>query len=219
VKETIVSTQLKDGQTILFIGDSITDCGRRDAHRPLGMGYVKLFADLTIIREPEKRIAILNKGINGERATGLRSRWSDDVLRNKPDWLSIEVGINDLLTYFRHDKEGQVPPALYEEAYRDILERTRATLPKCRILLIDPYYISRCASPNSARKQMLDLLPEYIAVVAKMSKEFKTRRIKAHAMFQRLLADYEPEVLCPEPIHPNPTGHLLIAEAVYDAMS
>ncbi len=33
---------VKDGQTILFIGDSITDCGRRGAEAPLGNGYVRI---------------------------------------------------------------------------------------------------------------------------------------------------------------------------------
>ena len=82
-----MTTQIRNGQKIVFIGDSITDCGRRDAQRPLGAGYVKLFADLMIIREPAKRITIINKGIGGDNVLGLRNRWTDDVLRNRPDWL------------------------------------------------------------------------------------------------------------------------------------
>src|ERR1035437_1126162 len=93
-----MTTQIRNGQKIVFIGDSITDCGRRDSQRPLGNGYVKMFADLTIIREPAKRITIINKGIGGDRVTGLgtlvglRERWTDDVLRQRPDWLSIMIG-------------------------------------------------------------------------------------------------------------------------------
>ena len=37
-----MSTTIKNRQTVLFIGDSITDCGRRAAERPLGNGYVNL---------------------------------------------------------------------------------------------------------------------------------------------------------------------------------
>ena len=33
---------IEDGQTLLFIGDSITDCGRRGAEAPLGNGDVRL---------------------------------------------------------------------------------------------------------------------------------------------------------------------------------
>ena len=34
---------VQDGETMLFIGDSITDCGRRAAEAPLGNGYVRAF--------------------------------------------------------------------------------------------------------------------------------------------------------------------------------
>ena len=57
-----MAIKVKNGETILFIGDSITDCGRRGAERPLGTGYVKLFNDLVTIREAKKQITIINKG-------------------------------------------------------------------------------------------------------------------------------------------------------------
>jgi len=33
---------IQDSQTVVFIGDSITDCGWRDVAAPLGNGYVKI---------------------------------------------------------------------------------------------------------------------------------------------------------------------------------
>ncbi len=214
-----MAIQIKNGQKIVFIGDSITDCGRRDSQRPLGGGYVKLFADLMIIREPAKRIVIINKGISGDRVPGLRNRWTDDVIRQRPDWLSIKIGINDIHSHWRNEKDTAVPPGCYEAIYREILERTRAALPKCRILLIDPFYISRDQAPSSQRKQILNLLPNYLAIVAKLSRVFKTRHIQTHELFARLLRHYEPDTFCAEPVHPNPTGHLVIAEAIYTALS
>jgi len=212
-----MGVQVKNGQTILFIGDSITDCGRRDVTAPLGSGYVKMFADMVTIREPGKKIAIINKGIGGDRITGMRDRWSDDVLRNKPDWLSVKIGINDLVSNFAPDF--QVTPAIFREAYNDILSRTKKALPRCRILLIDPFFISTDDSPSSFRKKVLDLLPSFTRVVHDMSRTYDTRLVKTHAMFQRLLRTHEPDEFCPEPVHPNPTGHLAIAEAVYDALT
>lgn len=210
-------TKLKSGETLLFIGDSITDCGRRDSHAPLGWGYVKIFHDLLAIREPQKNVNILNKGIGGHKAYELRDRWSDDVLRHKPDWLSVLVGINDLC----HTLVGgaNVPPQSFEEAYDDFLGRTRTKLPRTRILLLDPFYISRETSPTSFRKTVLDRLPEYIHVVHKMVRKYGTRHVKTHEMFQTLLKHRQADTFCPEPVHPNPTGHLAIAEAVYQALS
>lgn len=213
-----MSTKLRTGQTLLFIGDSITDCGRRGANAPLGAGYVKFFHDLLAIREPQKNVNIINKGIGGNRVTHLRDRWSDDVLRHRPDWLSVKIGINDLHSVAKN-REEPVPVKLFEEAYDEILSRTRKKLPRTRILLIDPFYISRETSPTSFRKTVLDLMPKYLRVVEKMSRKYKTHRVKTHEMFQKLLKHHEPDLFCPEPVHPNPTGHLAVAEAVYAALS
>jgi acyl-CoA thioesterase I len=213
-----MTTKVRSGQTVLFIGDSITDCGRRATERPLGNGYVKLFADMMTVREPEKAVTITNKGIGGDTVVGLCNRWADDVLRQEPDWLSIKIGINDLHGALNADNPDPIPPARFDKAYTDILERTRKALPKCRILLIDPFYISTDKAPTSFRRSVLDLLPEYVAVVHKMSRTFDTRLVKTHALFQKLLKRHEPDTFCPEPVHPNTTGHLAIAEAVYQAL-
>jgi lysophospholipase L1-like esterase len=129
---------ISNDQTILFIGDSITDCGRRSTEQPLGNGYVKLFRDLMIVRRPDCHVRILNKGIGGDRVTQLRDRWADDVLRHKPDWLSIKIGINDLIIRLA-DAEDSLSPQMYEEVYDGLLARTRDALPDCQLLLIDPF--------------------------------------------------------------------------------
>ena len=110
-------------------------------------------------------------------------------------------------------------PQPYEVAYREILERTRQALPKCRILLVDPFYISQDALSSSQRKQVLDSIPDYLSVVERLSRTFKARHIKTHELFRRLLKCYEPDTFCAEPVHPNPTGHLVIAEAIYEALN
>jgi len=189
-----------------------------DGAGPLGEGYVRYVRDLLVLREPEKQVTIINKGIGGDRVTGLQNRWSDDVLRHKPDWLSIKIGINDLHSFLGGDPNG-VTPEIFESAYRDILTRTRAALPECQLLLIDPFYISIEQSPNTWRRKVLDLLPTYIEIVHKMSAEFNTRLVRTHDMYQRLLKHYDADVFCGEPVHPNATGHLGIAEAVYGALN
>ena len=213
-----MALKVKNGETILFIGDSITDCGRRDVNAPLGNGYVKLFADMAAIREPAKNIGIINKGVAGNNITYLQNRWDDDVLRQKPDWLSIKIGINDL-----HGSLNPVPESITPEkfiaCYDDILARTKKKLPKCKILLIDPFYISTSKSKTSARKEVLGLIPQYISVVREMSIQYKTSVVKTHELFAKLLKYHEPDIFCAEPVHPDLTGHLVIAEAVYSALS
>jgi len=212
-----MQTKIKSGEKILFIGDSITDCGRRGAERPLGLGYVKIFSDYLVTCEPEKKVTIINKGISGDTVPGLLDRWSDDVLRHKPDWLSIKIGINDLHRHL-HDQVNGISPEKYEDAYGKILQSTRRELPRCRILLIQPFYISRETSLNSFRHKVLEILPRYLEIVEKFSRQYKARLLKTHDMFQNLLKHYEPDTFCNEPVHPNLTGHVAIASAVYDIL-
>lgn len=207
---------VKNGEKILFIGDSITDCGRRDNARPLGHGYVKIFSDLVAMREPQKKIAIINKGISGNRALDLRDRWSDDVLRFRPDRLSIMIGINDL-HLFLGKAPSAVSPELFRKTLDEILDRTRKTLPRCKILLLTPFYISTDRADGSSRADVLKLLPAYIGIVKAMSRKYRTSLLDTHALFARLLKYHEPDMFCPEPVHPNSTGHHVLAEAVYSA--
>jgi len=213
-----VPLKIENGQTVLFIGDSITDCGRRTENRPLGGGYVKLFADMVTVREPAKTFRIINKGIGGDRVTGLRDRWTDDVLRERPDWLSVKIGINDCHSALRGAPDA-VPPELYREAYDDILSRTREELPKCSLLLIDPVYMGSEKSKSSFRREVLESLPEYINIVHGMSDKYGARLVRTHDMFKTLLKHHPADEFGGEPVHPNLTGHLAIAEAVYAALS
>ena len=69
-----MSDWFEEGTTMLFIGDSITDCGRRGAEAPLGSGYVRTFTELVTSRWPERNVSWINKGISGNRVSDLRER-------------------------------------------------------------------------------------------------------------------------------------------------
>jgi len=210
-------TKLKTGETILFIGDSITDCDRRDdRYRPLGWGYVRMMNDMLTIREPQKKITVLNRGIAGDTVIHLRNRWTDDALALKPDWLSVKIGINDVGRMLEGTMD--MPPEKFEENYDFILSQTVKCLPKCNLLLIDPFFMSRDKLKDSHRSRVLKILPEYISVVHRMSRKYKTKLVKTHALFQEQLKHHPLSTFSPEPVHPNSAGHLLIAETVYKAL-
>jgi len=200
----------RDGQKVLFIGDSITDCGRRDSAAPLGDGYVKLLNDLVTAGWPERSLMWINKGIGGNKVTDLQDRWEDDVIREAPDWLSVKIGINDLHTYL-WDKQNGVSPKRFREAYDEILTRATTRITP-QLILVTPFYISTDRSGQSARSMVLDSLPEYIGVVESMAQKFGARLVRLQSVFERQLQHRPAEVFCPEPVHPNRTGHLLIAQ-------
>ena len=214
-----MKTILKHNETILFIGDSITDCGRRDPQtKPLGCGYVNFFNDMLLTRDSDKTITVLNRGIGGNTVEDLRSRWHDDVLAFRSDWLSIKIGINDLNRFLCKQGPILLPPETYEEIYNQVLTLTRAELPNCKFLLIDPFYGSTDAVPESYRAKVVDILPRYLEVVERLAVKHQTRHIKMHSLFHQKLKN--PRVCFPDdPVHPLSTGHFFIAESVYNELS
>ncbi len=203
---------IQNDQTILFIGDSITDCGRRNVGTPLGTGYVLLFSELALAYYPERDINYINTGIGGNRITNLKERWEEDALTHEPDWLSIKIGINDLHSHLRGDQNG-VGPELYAEIYDELLQETTKRL-NCPIVLIEPFYMSQDTSGQTFQSEVLEILPRYLETVHKMSEKYGTKLVRTHDMFQRQLDYRDPGVFCQEPVHPNPKGHLLIAVEV-----
>ena len=173
---------INDGDTVVFAGDSITDCGRRDTQAPYGNGYVHQTIDLITARYPERNITYFNEGIGGNTVIDLQNRWHDYVLRHKPNVVTIKIGINDLHRY-QWEPNNAVPPDVFEAGYRTILTRTKAT--GAKIILIDPFYLSTETDPSSNRAKALALLPDYIAVVAKLAAEFGTGRIKTHELYMK----------------------------------
>ena len=204
-------------QRILFIGDSITDCQRRDTHAPLGCGYVRAVADRLMIRRPKVRYDIINRGVGGQTMRELRERWTDDVLHERPDHLVVMIGINDLCGCVVRNGRGVTPEA-YEAMYDAVLQRTRLVVPRCRVLLLTPFYISRDDDPGSIRHAVLRGLPPYRAAVRRLAGRHGVDFIDTHMRFQQLLRHHDAALFCPEPVHPNQTGHQALAEWVFDAL-
>ncbi|MEI6915523.1 MAG: SGNH/GDSL hydrolase family protein [Armatimonadota bacterium] len=78
---------LKRNETIVFLGDSLTEADP---------GYVSFVRDMLQALAPELQLTCLNRGIGGNKVPQLIERVQRDVLAEKPDWVSISIGINDV---------------------------------------------------------------------------------------------------------------------------
>jgi lysophospholipase L1-like esterase len=200
----------QDGQTVLFIGDSITDCGRRGDAAPYGNGYVRAAIDLITARYPERRIQFVNQGIGGNTVADLHGRWTEDVIAHRPDWLSVKIGINDLHRTL-DATPAAVAPDRFEALYREILQRARDET-GARLILIDPFYISVANEGREA--EVLRRLPAYLDVAHRMAEEFDAISVRTHDVFQEQLRYRPATAFCPEPVHPYHSGHVVIAHAL-----
>ena len=196
---------------IVFIGDSITDAGRReDPDRHLGHGYVRLVADALAARGDMR--PIVNTGISGDRAVDLRARWERDALEHDPELLSIYVGVND--TWRRYDAGDPTTAEAFEATYRSLLTEAQDRLAP-RTILVEPFVLPVTAEQERWGTEDLDAKR---AVVAKLAAEFGA----AFVPLQTLLLDAAAQLgsgraghaaLAEDGVHPTPAGSELIAGA------
>jgi len=197
--------------TLLFQGDSITDCGRSrevtDANlvAALGLGYAHFAAAELLADRPGDGLAIYNRGISGNRIVDLYARMKIDIINLRPDVLSILIGVNDT----GHEISGQnsVDVPKYERIYRDLLAEVRSALPKVRLVLCEPFIL-----PN------VGMAPEWAAemdarraVTARLAEEFGACFVPFQAMFDDALRLAPPEYWSADGVHPTSAGHWLMS--------
>ena len=207
--------KIEKHSTLLFIGDSITDCGRS---RPvgersgLGNGYVGQINAILNATLPSQPIQVLNTGIGGNRVCDLEDRWQTDVLDLKPDWLSVMIGINDVWRQFDNAQDfQQISLTQYEETLRSLIKLTQPQLKG--LVLMSPFYIE--ANQQDPMRNMMD---QYSQAVHQIAQDQQSIFINVQKAFDQYLVHQPTQSLCGDRVHPNSTGHLIIAKAFLDGI-
>ncbi len=192
------------GRHVLFTGDSVTDCGRRDDPDGLGAGYVRLLAE-----GPLSGARVTNTGAGGDRLPDLAARWRRDVLDQAPDVLSVLIGINDT---WRRDDSGLISDdADFERIYRTLLRTLagRDTL----VVLVEPFVLPVTAG----QRAWLDDLAPKAEIVQKLAAEFDAVHVPTADRLRE--ASGLPQFLATDGVHPTPAGHEVLARLWADAVA
>lgn len=199
--------------TLVFMGDSITDCGRRTsggAGYPEGLwgaGYPGLIASRLLADRPGEGWNIINQGISGNRIVDLYARWKGDCLNYAPDWVSILIGINDLW----HEKScgNGVEVPRYAQFYQMLLDWTRQSRPQARLVLMDPF-----ASPFGAvSEDWLEDVAQRQEVVRSLAEKNGAIHLTLGKVLETALKEAPPEYWLVDGVHPRPPFHQRIADA------
>lgn len=200
---------LRENDHILFLGDSITDCGRLQDrlynNYGLGRGYVSLIASLLGARLPDWRLTFTNRGISGNRVYDLEARLGPDAIDLKPTLVSVFVGVNDTNARYKHNRPSPLDD--YVASYRRMLEQLRKLTD--RIVVIEPFLMD---FDDRCRMMREDLNPR-IDATRQLAREFGTLYIPLDGLFAAACCRREVSFWTDDGIHPLPPGHGLIADA------
>lgn len=209
---------LENGSKLVIIGDSITDCDRarpvgEGLFNALGNGYVNLVSGLLGAFYPQKRIRVVNMGTSGNTVMDLKDRWKTDVLALKPDWLSIMIGTNDVWRQFDSPMQTElhVPCEKYESALEGLV---RDTLPSLKgLVLMTPFYLE--LNKKDSMRAMMDL---YGGVVRKLAAKYGVIFADTQSAFDETLEYCHSAAIAWDRVHPNITGHMVLARAFLNAI-
>ena len=82
---------IKDGETVAFLGDSITQLG---GWQWPYIGYIHLVHDG--LKTKAVNIKFIRAGVSGHHSTQMLKRQKKDVLDKKPQWMFLCTGANDM---------------------------------------------------------------------------------------------------------------------------
>lgn len=193
---------------ILFQGDSVTDTGRnKEDGTSLGMGYPALVASQLGFDYPNE-YEFVNRGISGNRVSDLLARFKRDMINEKPDVMSILVGVND--AWWEVVEQTGTKEALFESIYDLLIQELKAALPGLRIMIMEPFILKGKATGEDFEEVRAEVALRGVAarrVAEKHGLEFIALQEKFHEALQLAPEHY----WLRDGVHPTAAGHELIA--------
>ena len=205
--------------TILFQGDSITDCGRdQNASGPndpaaLGHGYAFFAAGRLLAQRPDDRLRIFNRGISGHRVPDLAERWDRDCIKLKPSLLSILIGVNDVWHQFNGTY--RCTPTEFEDGYHTLIDRTRRELPEVKLVICEPFVL-RCGVVDD---KWFPIMDEFRAAACRQADVFGVPLVPFQKMFDEAVKKAPPEYWAADGVHPTIAGHWLMAKTWHEVVN
>lgn len=209
---------LQDGDTVVFLGDSIT-------HQCLYTQYVE---DFFHTRFPERRIHFHNAGVGGDKAADVLARFDDDVAAFRPKYVTVLLGMND-------GQYEDFKPEIFATYAADMtrtLERIKAIGATAILLsptMFDFPVVEWRKDDATYRFRGQPRSPNYNAVMAYFGAWGRSQAYERSLPFVNLwgpLNDFTAQeraahprfTLLSDAIHPGPGGHVIMAAAMIDTL-
>lgn len=205
------SPELKKGDRIVFLGDSITQAGVGEK------GYVTLIKKKLGEKYKDLEIEVIGAGISGNKVPDLQGRVEKDVIAKKPTIVVIYIGINDVWHGERDPARGTSKEA-FKSGLKEVIGKCTAA--GARVVLCTPSVIGeKTGGGNSLDKQ----LDEYSDISRGLAKELGLTLCDLRKEFVEVLKaknseNKESGILTSDRVHLNDAGNYFVAHVMLKAL-
>lgn len=198
------SVQVEKGQTIAFLGDSITQAGARPG------GYCQLV--IQALNDRGLEVKPVYAGVSGHKCDQMLARLEKDVHAKKPDWMTLSCGVNDVWHSLRNRG---IPLDEYKVKITDIVDRTQAA--GIKVMILTSTMIKE--DPDTELNKML---APYNAFLKTLAKEKNCLFADLNADMQAGLKAFPEDApkgkrLTSDGVHMNALGNYMMAKGVLRA--
>ena len=194
---------VKNGAKIAFMGDSITAAGRGKG------GYCQLV--LMALMDQGIATTPVFAGVSGHKSNQMLARLEKDVLRHKPDWMTLSCGVNDVW----HGARG-VDLESYKKNITEIVNKAQAA--GVKVVLLTSTMIKE-DQPNPLNQKLVG----YNEFIRALAKEKKCLLADLNADMQAALKTFPADApkgkqLTSDGVHMNKAGNIMMARGVAKAL-
>lgn len=205
---------LKDGDRVVFYGDSITD-------QRLYTTFAETFV---VTRFPKMNVEFVHSGWGGDRVGGggggnIATRLQRDVFEYRPTVMTVMLGMND--GSYRAFDESIFNT--YRTGLSSIVKEAQMKLPGLRMTLIQPSPYDDVTREPKFPGGYNEVLVRYGEAVKEIAESNRQRAANLNTPVVRMLekarsinAELSAKII-PDRVHPAPAGHLIMAGALLRA--
>ena len=202
---------LKDGDTVVFYGDSITE---RHLYSSFSEAWI-------LTRFPKLNVRFVNSGWGGDTVAGgdggsLQVRLQRDVIAYQPDVVTILLGMND--GHYRALDDTTYTD--FTTGYEKLVSNLRAALPQVRLTLLEPSPYDDVTRPPLFPGGYNGVLARFGQCISALGKREKATVVDFNSPVVGSLTAVnakDPSAaqnFIPDRVHPGPAASLLMAEAL-----
>ncbi len=211
----------KNNDCVIFFGDSITEAGRTKPagegalfDNPFGHGFVTMLYSKIKVLNPKLNLRFINQGVSGHRTYNLLDRMEQDVISVKPNWVVLMIGVNDAWRQFDFAQSPQFKmlDSDYENNCEKIIENLKRN--HINVILTTPFVLE--TNHSEPLRAKIDVFAHICRKLAIKHELYLADTLEAFDLFIKDVSTHE---ISRDRVHVNSTGHMLIAETIYQTIT